>query len=106
MGWLERLKETELGEEFLQKFQTQVDLEIIYFYFSNPFSIFTPKSLAMVLGREKESVEESLKNLRKAGLLRTISQRGRLDTVYYYQPDRKTEKLVEKLFACLLSEKE
>lgn len=106
MGWLEKIGQTGLSKDFLQNFRTQVDLEVIYFYFSNPFSIFTPKSLASALGRKKDSVEESLKNLKKAGFLKTLPQRHQLEDVYYYQPDSKNEKLIERLFTCLLNDKE
>jgi len=103
VGWLERLKETNLDKDFLQIFQSKIELEIIYFYFSNPFSIFTPRSLALALGRKKQSVEKSLDNLKKAGLLKVLPQRGELEAIYYYQPDAKSEKMIEKLFECLLS---
>ncbi len=105
MDWLEKLNETGLSKEFLQHFQTQVDLEVIYFYFSNPFSIFTARSLALTLGRKKELVEESLIKLEKAGFLRALPQSKQLEAIYYYQPGSKSEKLIQKLFSYLLSEK-
>lgn len=106
MDWLEKLKETELDENFLQNFKTRIDLEVMYLFYSSPFSIFTPRSLALALGRKKESVEASLNNLKKAGLLKTLPQRGELETIFYYQPDSKSEKMIEKLFECLLVDKE
>ncbi len=105
MGWLEKAKEAGVDQDLLTHFRNPIDFEVIFFYHSNPFSLFTARSLAGVLGRRVALVESSLRSLKKAGFLKTFSRRKNQAPIYYYQPDRRSEKTIAKLYECFLTQK-
>jgi hypothetical protein len=71
--------------------------EILFFYTGNPFSLFTARRLAQVLGRKKEDIDEALEHLVRIGFIHQINQEGELPPIFEFSPGVREQETLKEL---------
>ncbi len=91
--------EEELANFLKNVVNSMAKLDLINFFFSNPYTIDTVDGLALRIGRRVEGIEKTVEELSEAGILEKRVQ-GEL-VLYAFVPGNKWYELIERLLKSL-----
>ncbi len=84
----------EFVEEYIDSFITW---DLIMFFYENPFTVGSPSSIAMSIGRLDAQVQPNLEKLVEKGVLSKETQMSdSAEDIYSYKPNNEFEKMVEE----------
>lgn len=79
-------------EEYIDSF---ISWDLIIFFHENPYTVGSPSSIAMSIGRLGSDIEPYLEKLADKGVLtREYRGQGGSETIYAYKPEPGFEKMV------------
>ncbi len=79
-------------EEYIDSF---ISWDLILFFHENPYTVGSPSSIAMSIGRLGSDIEPYLEKLADKGVLeREYRGQGGSETIYAYKPEPDFEKMV------------
>lgn len=79
-------------EEYIDSF---ISWDLILFFHENPYTVGSPSSIAMSIGRLGSDIEPYLERLSDKGILvREYRGQGGTETIYAYKPEPDFEKMV------------